>query len=44
MLLDAAQLRWRKLNVHHLVAVVRAGGLIVDGVLQERTVSPDESD
>ena len=28
----------------HLVAVVRAGGVFVDGVLQERAVSPDASD
>ena len=43
-LLDAAQQRWRRVNAPHLVAVVRAGGVFVDGVLQERTVSPDASD
>ena len=43
-LLDAAQQRWRRVNAPHLVAVVRAGGVFVDGVLQERAVSPDASD
>ena len=43
-LLDAAQQRWRRLNAPHLVAVVRAGGVFVDGVLQERPVSPDARD
>ena len=43
-LLAAAQQRWRRLNAPHLVAVVRAGGVFVDGVLQERPVSPDARD
>ncbi len=43
-LLDAAQQRWRRVNAPHLVAVVRAGGVFVDGVLQERPVSPDGSE
>ena len=43
-LLDAAQQRWRRVNAPQLVAVVRAGGVFADGVLQERAVSPDASD
>ena len=43
-LLDAAQQRWRRVNAPHLVAVVRAGGVFVDGGLQERPVRPDASD
>ena len=43
-LLDSAQRRWRGVNAAHLVAVVRAGGVFVDGVLQERPVSPDGSE
>ncbi len=35
-LLDAAQDRWRRVNAPHLVAVVRAGGIFIDGQLQER--------
>lgn len=42
-LLDSAQQRWRRVNTPHLVAVVRSGGVFVDGVLQERAVSPDGS-
>ena len=41
-LLDAAQTR--RVNAPQLVAVVRAGGVFVDGVLQERPVSPDGSE
>ena len=40
-LLDSAQQRWRRVNAPQLVAVVRAGGVFVDGVLRERPVSPD---
>ncbi len=40
-LLDSAQQRWRRVNAPHLVAVVRSGSVFVDGVLQERAVSPD---
>ena len=43
-LLDSAQQRWRRVNVPHLVAVVRAAGVFVDGVLQKRPVSPDGSE
>ena len=35
-LLDAAQDRWRRVNAPHLVAVVRAGAIFIDGQLQER--------
>jgi hypothetical protein len=35
-LLDAAQDRWRRLNGHELVALVRAGATFIDGQLQER--------
>ena len=35
-LLDAAQDRWRRVNAPHLVAVVRAGGIFIEGQLQER--------
>ena len=35
-LLDAAQERWRRVNAPHLVAVVLAGGVFIDGQLQER--------
>ena len=35
-LLDAAQARWRRINGHELVALVRAGATFIDGQLQER--------
>jgi putative transposase len=35
-LLDMAQLRWRRLNAPHLLPLVRAGVVFVDGVRQER--------
>src|ERR1700688_597539 len=35
-LLDMAQLRWRRLNAPHLLPLVRAGVIFVDGVRQER--------
>jgi putative transposase len=35
-LLDAAQARWRCVNAPHLVALVRAGAIFVDGFLIER--------
>jgi putative transposase len=35
-LLDMAQQRWRRLNAPHLLPLVRAGVLFVDGVQQER--------
>lgn len=36
-LLDAAQARWRRINGHELVALVRAGATFIDGHLQERS-------
>ena len=36
-LLDAAQTRWRRVNGHELVALVRAGATFIDGRLQERS-------
>jgi hypothetical protein len=36
-LLEAAQHRWRRVNGHELVALVRAGATFIDGKLQERT-------
>ncbi len=39
-LMLAAQQRWRRINGHELVALVRAGATFVDGELQERTDSP----
>jgi transposase-like protein len=35
-LLDAAQARWRRINGHELVPLVRAGATFIDGKLQER--------
>ena len=42
-LLDAAQARWRRLNGHELVALVRAGATFIDGKLQERKVITTKS-
>jgi len=36
-LVDAAQDRWRRLDGHHLVALVRAGAVFIDGHPQEWT-------
>ena len=36
-LLDAAQDRWRRINGHELVPLVRAGATFIDGKLQERS-------
>jgi putative transposase len=41
-LLDAAQARWRKINGHELVPLVRAGATFIDGKLQERS-QPEET-
>jgi putative transposase len=41
-LLEAAQARWRRLNGHELVALVRAGATFIDGQLQERTTTTDD--
>lgn len=35
-LMEAAPARWRRLNGHELVALVRAGAKVIDGKLQER--------
>lgn len=35
-LLEAAQARWRAVNAPHLVALVRAGAVFVNGKLVER--------
>ena len=35
-LIDAAQTRWRMVNAPHLVALVRAGAVFVNGALVER--------
>lgn len=42
-LVDAAQARWRRIDGHHLVALVRAGAVFIDGELQERSQT-DQSD
>ena len=39
-LIEAAQSRWRAVNAPHLVALVRAGAVFVNGKLVER---PDET-
>jgi hypothetical protein len=36
-LVDAAQDRWRRIDGHHLVSLVRAGAVFIDGHLQERS-------
>jgi len=41
-LLDAAQHRWRRINAPHLVPLVRAGAVFIDGNHQERT--PNQTD
>ena len=45
-LVDAAQHRWRRIDGHHLVALVRAGASFIEGELQERskTDQPDPED
>lgn len=43
-LLDAAQDSWRRVNAPHLVAVVRAGGTVIDGRLQERSSDHESTD
>ncbi len=42
-LLDAAQARWRRVNGHELVALVRAGATFIDGQPQERNDDTEES-
>ncbi len=41
-LLDMAQKRWRRLNGHHLLPLVRAGAVFVDGVQVERETNNQE--
>ena len=43
-LLDAAQDRWRRINGHELVPLVRAGATFIDGKLQERSVTTTDGD
>lgn len=43
-LLDAAQDRWRRINAPHLVPLVRAGAVFIDGKLQERTPNQTDTD
>jgi putative transposase len=43
-LLDAAQDRWRRINGHELVPLVRAGAIFVDGRLRERSGSTTDTD
>ena len=45
-LLDAAQQRWRRVDGHELVALVRAGATYIDGTLAERddTTNEEEDD
>lgn len=43
-LLDAAQTRWRRINAPHLVPLVRAGTVFIDGKHQERTTNQTDTD
>ena len=43
-LLDAAQARWRRINGHELVPLVRAGATFIDGKLQERSDESTETE
>ena len=43
-LLDAAQDRWRRINGHELVLLVRAGATFIDGKLRERSESTTDVD
>jgi putative transposase len=43
-LLDSAQARWRRINGHELVPLVRAGATFVDGKLRERRESTTDTD
>jgi putative transposase len=42
-LMDAAQHRWRRINGYELVALVRAGATFIDGKLQERSDTTDDT-
>jgi hypothetical protein len=41
-LIEAAQARWRMVNAPHLVALVRAGAVFVNGKLVERANDQDQ--
>jgi putative transposase len=43
-LLDAAQARWRRINGHQLVPLVRTGATFIDGTLRERSESTTDTD
>ena len=43
-LLDAAQARWRRINGHELVPLVRAGATFIDGKLQERSEAKERNE
>lgn len=43
-LLDAGRARWRRINGHELVALVRAGAPFIDRRLQERTATDAHAD
>ena len=43
-LLDAAQDRWRKINAPHLVPLVRAGAVYINGKHQERTTTQPDTE
>ena len=43
-LLHAAEARWRRINGHELVPLVRAGAKFIDGKLQERTEVDTENE
>jgi putative transposase len=42
-LVRGAEDRWRKVNAPHLVALVRAGAIFIDGKLQERSLPPSDT-
>ncbi|MDQ3145809.1 MAG: IS256 family transposase, partial [Actinomycetota bacterium] len=41
-LIESAQDRWRAVNGPHLVALVRAGATVDEGVMIERPTEPDQ--
>jgi len=41
-LVRAAEDRWRKVNAPHLVPLVRAGAIFIDGQPQERSMPPSQ--
>ena len=43
-LLDMAQRRWRRLNAVHLLSLVRAGVVFIDGVQQEPHTEEDRKE